>query len=192
MTYKNHGCCGHIFPTLDGLRALQAKRAFGPGDVTRIEVAGYGPTKAICDRMEVNSARDARFSVQYCTAALLHLGGVRLAAFTPATLARADLRAFMPRVHVSEDPEIAAAYPGKRQARLRVTLTDGTVLDHFQPTRKGDPDDPLSDADLFAKYDELALGVLAADDASRLKHVVMSSADLPGPVPLTARSPTLA
>lgn len=192
MTYKNHGCCGHIVPTLDGLRALQAQVDFAPEDVAQIEVAGYGPTKSICDRMEVNSARDARFSVQYCTAALLHMGGVRLAAFAPEALARADLRAFMPRVRVTEDPAIAAAYPGRRQARLRVTLTDGTVLDHFQPTRKGDPDDPLSDAELFAKYDELALGVLAADDARRLKDTVMSSGDLPGAVPLTGRRPATA
>ncbi len=91
MTYKNHGCCGHIFPTLDGLRALQETRAFGPEDVALIEVAGYGPTKAICDRMEVGSARDARFSVQYCAAALLHLGGVRLAAFTPEGSWRAPI-----------------------------------------------------------------------------------------------------
>ncbi len=98
----------------------------------------------------------------------------------------------MPRVRVTEDPDIAAAYPGRRQARLRVTLTDGTVLDHFQPTRKGDPDDPLSDADLFAKYDELTLGVLAAEDARRLKDVVMVSGDLPGAAPLIGRNPTQA
>ena len=73
-----------------------------------------------------------------------------------------------------------------------MTLTDGTVLDHFQPTRKGDPDDPLSDAELFAKYDELALGVLAADDARRLKDTVMSSGDLPGAVPLTGHPPATA
>ena len=180
MTYKNHGCCGHIFPTLDGLRALQAKHPFGPADIARIEVAGYGPTKAICDRMKVETPQDARFSLQYCVAALLHLGGVRLAAFAPETLARADLRAFMPRVGVTVDTEIAAAYPGRRQARLSVTLTDGCVLERVQPTRKGDPDDPLSDAELFEKFDELTAGVLPREAAERLKGLVMSSDDLPG------------
>lgn len=187
MTFKNHGCCGHIFPTLDGIRALQARRAFGPEDVVRIEVAGYGPTRSICDRMAVESARDARFSVQYCAAALLHLGGVRLAAFTPEALARPDLRDFMRRVGVGEDPELAAAYPGRRQARLRVTLADGAVLEHVQPTRKGDPDDPLSDAELFEKFDELAGAVLTPVAARGLREVVMASQDLPGRVPLSRR-----
>lgn len=184
MTFKNHGCCGHIFPTLDGLRAVQKDRAFEPDDVKQISVYGYGPTNSICDRMDVKSARDARFSLQYCTAALLYTGGVRLAAFTPEALERSDLRAFMPKVIVKEDPEIAARYPAQRQARLKIELTSGEVIKHFQPTRKGDPDDPLTDAELFEKYDELTSGILSADQAQTLKDQVMTSDHLPGTVTL--------
>lgn len=46
-------------------------------------------------------------------------------------------------ISITVDPEIAALYPCHRQARLRVTLKDGQVLDHYQQTRKRDPDDPL-------------------------------------------------
>lgn len=184
MTFKNHGCCGHIFPTLDGLRALQARHAFGADDVVRIYVRGYGATAAICDRIDVVTARDARFSVQYCTAALLITGSVRMAAFTHEALARPDLRAFMPKVHVAQDAALSAAYPSQRQAILRVELIDGTVLDHHQPTRKGDPDDPLSDAELMAKFDELAAVALDADAAQSLKNTIMTTHDLPGVVPL--------
>lgn len=184
MTFKNHGCCGHIFPTLDGLRAVQNRRPFGPDDVKQITVFGYGATKSICDRMDVKSARDARFSVQYCTAALLHTGGVRMAAFTPAMLDRTDLRAFMSKVTVHEDAEIAVRYPAQRQAKLMIELTSGEKIEHFQPTRKGDPDDPLTDADLFEKYDELTSGVLPSDTAMSLKDQIMSSDHLPGAVAL--------
>lgn len=187
MTFKNHGCCGHIFPTLDGIRVMQARRAFGPEDVARIEIHGYGPTVAICDRMEVNNARDARFSVQYCAAALLHTGAVRLLAFTPEALARPDLRDFMNKVTVVEDGQIAAAYPARRQARLKIALNSGEVIEHFQPTRKGDPDDPLTDAELFEKFDELAAEVLDAEESARLRDAIMSSDDLPGGVSLQIR-----
>jgi 2-methylcitrate dehydratase PrpD len=188
MTFKNHGCCGHIFPTLDGIRAVQKMRPFGPEDAARITVYGYGPTKSICDRMDVNSARDARFSLQYCTAALLFTGGVSLAAFTPQMLSRADLRAFMSKVTVEEDADIAARYPAQRQARLKIELTSGEVIEHFQPTRKGDPDDPLTDAELFEKYDELTRGVIALDEAAKLKDQVMLSDRLPGAVALSHNS----
>ncbi|WP_114966107.1 MmgE/PrpD family protein [Alkalilacustris brevis] len=184
ITFKNHGCCGHIFPALDGIRAMQAKHSFGPGDVARIEIQGYGPTVAICDRMEVNDARDARFSVQYCAAALVHTGAVRLAAFSPEALARADLRDFMHKVTVVEDSEITAAYPARRQARLIIKLNSGEVIEHFQPTRKGDPDDPFTDAELVEKYEELTVGVLGHEEAARLRDVIMNSDALPGGVTL--------
>jgi|GEM_PF-1002718 len=179
MTFKNHGCCGHIFPTLDGVRTLQSQVSFQAGDIHSITVHGYGPTAAICNRMKVETARDARFSVQYCVGALLAVGRVRMEAFTPEALAREDIRAIMPKVVVVEDAEIAAAYPSRRMARLRVELTDGRVLDHFQQTRKGDPDDPLTDEELVEKYDELAAVALGDQDREGLKQQVLFGTDLP-------------
>jgi 2-methylcitrate dehydratase PrpD len=98
------------------------------------------------------------------------LGGVRLAAYRPENMADPRIRALMQRVTLSLDPEIANAYPRRRPARVKVTLRDGRVLEHFQPTRKGDPDMPLSDEELTAKFNELArplLGDAAADGLLR-------------------------
>ncbi|ETX13386.1 2-methylcitrate dehydratase [Roseivivax halodurans JCM 10272] len=187
MTFKNYGCCGHIFPALDGINAMRVEHGFDPGDIAEVEIHGYGPTVSICDRMDVQSARDARFSLQYCAAALLHTGAVRMAAFSPETLGRDDIRAFMDRVIVTEDATIAAAYPARRQARLVITLNSGVVIEHFQPTRKGDPDDPLTDAELFEKYDELTAGVLDAGAAERLRDVIMTGDELPGLVLIKTR-----
>jgi outer membrane protein assembly factor BamB len=52
------------------------------------------------------------------------------------------------------DPELADAYPGKRAAKVWITLKDGRELYHYAPTRKGDPDAPLSDAELGDKFFE--------------------------------------
>lgn len=187
MTFKNHGCCGHIFPTLDGLRLLQAGHGFTGDDIAAITVRGYGPTKSICDRMQVSSPRDARFSLQYCAAALLLMGGVRLAAFGAEALANPDIRALMQRITVIEDPEIAALYPRRRQARLQVHLKDGRRFDHHQQTRKGDPDDPLTDAELAGKFDELAATVLDAPARAALKALVLAPGPLPAALPLVNR-----
>jgi 2-methylcitrate dehydratase PrpD len=133
ITFKNHGCCGHIFAALDGLAVLRGEAGFGPDDIEHIHVGGYGPTKEICDRPDAATEQEARFSVQYCAAALLVLGGVRVAAFAPERLRDPAIRALMPRVSVSLDPELADAYPQRRAARLRVTLRDGRVLERYQP-----------------------------------------------------------
>lgn len=184
MTVKAHGCCGHIFPALDGLRAMRAHEPFALDDVRSIHIDGYGATYQMCNRPDARSVQDARFSMQYCVAAQLVLGGVRLSAFEPEALADPRIRTLMPKVTVSEDAELAAAYPRRRMARLRVELKDGRSFTHFQATRKGDPEDPLSDAELIAKYDELAGTVLAADVAAALREAVLYGNGLPGAAPL--------
>jgi 2-methylcitrate dehydratase PrpD len=180
ITIKNHGCCGHIFAALDGLAAMRAQHGFDAAAVEAIHVGGYGPTKEICDRPVVTTEQEARFSLQYCAGALLVLGGVRIAAFEPAALADPRIRAVMPRVSVSLDPALASAYPQVRAARLRVTLKDGRVLEHHQPTRKGDPELPLSDAELSEKFRELAMPVLGGARATAMLETLWAGQGLPG------------
>jgi 2-methylcitrate dehydratase PrpD len=184
MTFKNHGCCGHIFAGLDAIDVLRAEHGFTPEQVTAIHVGGYGPTKTVCDRPQARTEQDCRFSMQYCAAALLHLGGVRLAAFEPEALADPAIRATMAKVTVSLDPELADAYPGRRAARVSVTLADGRVLERYQPTRKGDPDAPLTDAELTAKFRELTIPAIGAEASARLEQALLQGQALPGPVPL--------
>jgi 2-methylcitrate dehydratase PrpD len=179
MTVKAHGCCGHIFPALDAVTRMRAEHGFGSLDIARVEVFGYRATQAMCNRPNPVSAQDARFSLQYCLAAHAILGGVRLLAFEPDAMARSDIRALMTRIELSEDPLLSADYPRRRQARLRIHLTDGRILEHFQKTRRGDPEDPLTDDDLVAKFHELAFGVIAQQDAEDLVATVLHGKELP-------------
>lgn len=185
MTVKVHGCCGHIFPALDALEALRSQHGFGPDDIEAIRIEGYGPTKDICDRPDPQVAQEARFSAQYCLSALMVLGGVRLAAFAPEALRNTRIRALMPRISVERAEDLAAEYPRKRMARLHLTLKDGRSLSQFQPSRRGDPDNPISRADLHAKYEELVSPVLPKAELERLRTTISDGADLPDAVTKT-------
>lgn len=187
MTIKAHGCCGHIFPAIDAIKALQNDPGFTPEDVVRIHVDGYAATSQMCNRPEAQSAQDARFSIQYCLAAQIVLGAVRLEAFGAAALSDPRIRQLMPRISVSEDAELAAAYPSQRMAKIALTLRDGRVVTHFQKTRKGDPEDPLTDDELVAKF--LELGGVAADlrDLHALRTTILSSDRLPGLIAVRPR-----
>ncbi|MCB1356877.1 MAG: MmgE/PrpD family protein [Maritimibacter sp.] len=185
MTVKIHGCCGHIFPALDALDTLRSAHGFGPDEIEAIRIEGYGPTKDICDRPDPQVAQEARFSAQYCLSAQMVLGGVRLAAFTPEALADAQIRALMPRITVERAEDLAAEYPRKRMARLHLRLKDGRAWSQFQPSRRGDPDNPISRADLEAKYRDLAGPVLAATELDRLRNIILDGTELPDAVTRT-------
>ncbi|MBV1788654.1 MmgE/PrpD family protein [Marinobacterium sp. D7] len=184
MTVKHHGCCGHIFPALDGLQSLQETEGFKVEDIASIHISGYSATYNMCNRPEPKTAQEARFSIQYCVAAQFILGGVRLATFERDALERQDIRALMPKISVSEDAELAAEYPKKRMARIQLTLNDGRSLHHFQKTRKGDPENPLSDDELISKYYELGRSVVEESALDRLREQILYSQELPGVVKL--------
>ena len=187
ITFKNHGCCGHIFAALDAVETLRLEANFTAAQVSRIHVEGYAATKDVCDRPDAATEQEARFSVQYCVAALLLTGGVRIAAFAPQRLVDPAIRELMRKVSVSIADDLAAAYPGRRAARVEVELNDGRVLRRSQPTRKGDPDAPLSDAELSAKFMELTSPVIG-DASGALLESLWTGYVLPGAVPLAAEA----
>ena len=186
MTVKNHGCCGHIFAALDATRDLQREHGFTAEDVASLHVAGYAATKNVCDRPHAQTEQEARFSTQFTIASLMLYGGVRLDAFQPARLTDPAIRAVMPRITVSLDAECEAAFPGRRSARVTIRLRDGRELYRHQPTRKGDPDAPLSDVELDEKFQELVGPVLGSAEAKAFLAELRGSAALPGELTLRA------
>ena len=171
VTQKNHGCCGHTFAAIDAALALRGQLAdVDPSSIRSIEIDTYQAAIDVAGMPDPKTARQARFSLQYVVShALLH-GSVRLDAFTEASLADAGTRSLMRRVRLAGDPELSAGFPSRRAARVRLELQDGRRLEHFSPYRKGDPESPLSDAELDDKFDELVAPVLGAAAAARLRE----------------------
>jgi 2-methylcitrate dehydratase PrpD len=165
MTVKNHACCGHAFAAIDGALALKARMGVSAKEIARVRVGGYRATLEVAGIAEPATAAEARFSTPYLVATALTHGSVRLAAFEPPRLGNAETRSLMRRVELALDPAVDAAFPAQRAARVAIEARDGRRDEHFQPTRKGDPDMPLSDAELDAKYLELAVPVLGEEKA---------------------------
>ena len=116
----------------------------------------------------------AKFSVQYVTAHALVHGSVRLDAFSPERMRDANVRALLARIDVVADPELSKGYPNQRAAHVEVELNDGRKLAHFQPTRKGDPEMPLTDTEVNDKYLELATPVIGDAAARKLLDALWS------------------
>jgi len=168
MTFKNHACCGHAFAAIDGALALKEKMGVAAGDIARVSVGGYRATLEVAGIAEPATAAEARFSTPYVVATALTHGSVRLAAFEPPRLANVETRSLMRRVELALDPAVDAAFPAQRSARIAIEARDGRRGEHFQPTRKGDPDLPFSDAELEGKYLELAVPVTGEKKAREL------------------------
>ncbi len=168
VTFKNHGCCGHTFPALDAVIELRNKHKLAAKDIVKIRVATYQGGLDVVDNFKPEGDYQAKFSLPYVVAHSLIHGSVRLNAFGPDRLNDPQLRALMAKVELSADPEFSRAFPRQRAARVEIETTDGRKLSHLQETRKGDPELPLTDAELNDKYLELAAPVLGDAGARAL------------------------
>ncbi|MSQ87688.1 MAG: MmgE/PrpD family protein [Betaproteobacteria bacterium] len=168
MTFKNHGCCGHTFAAIDGALALQQRMQIAAREIERIRVGSYRAAKEVSGYESPQTAAQARFSLKYVVATALTHGSVRLAAFEPARINDPATRDLMARIEVAIDPELDAAFPQQRAARVAFVAHDGRQEEFLQPTRVGDPDAPLSDAQLEEKYLELAVPVIGQGRAEEL------------------------
>jgi 2-methylcitrate dehydratase PrpD len=163
MTFKNHSCCGHTFAAIDGALALQKRLGVAARDISRVDVATYRAGLDVAHYENPRTPAEARFSMKYVVATALTHGNVRLAAFSEDRIQDRGTRDLMSRIHVSLAQDLDAAFPGQRAAR--VTINGEQWL---QPTRVGDPDAPLSDAQLEDKYRELAAPVIGESEAEKL------------------------
>jgi len=170
ITQKNHGCCGHTFAAIDAAQALRSQHGPDPQQIASIHVATYQTAVDVTGNFEPNTPFEAKFSLPYVVAHALVHGSVRLEAFEPERLSDATVRALMSKIELVADPQLSAGFPRQRAARVEITLADGRRMEHFAPYRKGDPDAPLSDAELNDKFEELVTPVLGATQALSLRE----------------------
>ena len=111
VQHKFHACCHGLHATLEALRDLDA-----PADrVETVEIATHPRWLSVCNIATPESAM-----------ALIGHDTARLESFDDALVADADLAALRDRVTVQSDDSLT-----EMQARLRVTLMDGSVQDLF-------------------------------------------------------------
>lgn len=127
-------CCGGNHQTLTGLLDLVRSRAIAADGVESIEHVGPNvPCTGALLRDEVRQGLEGKFCLRYNIAAAVVDGKVDLDTFTDKRASQGDLQAFMTRVRLLHNPDVAGRRPhiadGNQDARLRVQMRDGQVHD---------------------------------------------------------------
>jgi 2-methylcitrate dehydratase PrpD len=196
-TFKNHMACGHTFAAIDAVRELRTCQNLTADHVERIEIATYAKAIEVAGTRNPVTAFEAQFSLPYCVAVALVTGSARTAAFTDAAIHDQAVRALMARIQLVVDPQADALYPNQRAATVIIHTKAGETCSAHAPTRKGDPDNPLSDEELSDKFMELVAPITGSAPARELLALLwrletvpdLASLQLPAVVsPVAARS----
>jgi 2-methylcitrate dehydratase PrpD len=170
---KYHASCGHTHSAIDAVLLAADGRTLRPSEVETVDLRIYQAAIDLLGKIEPKTPYLAKFNLPFCVATALRYGRVQSGDFTPASLEDKDLKKLMEKVRVVGDPDLTAAYPRKWPACVTIMLKDGRRLEGANEYPKGDPENPLSERELIAKFKGLTSGALSPLQADAIIDRVM-------------------
>ena len=164
--FKPYPTCRFTHPALDALEAIRQENGFTPQEVAKIEVASFAAAVHL-GPMPPPNPEAMRFSLPFQLAALLIKGGIDLTTMTEETLRDPKVVDLASRVELSLSERYEELRPSLNPARVTVVLKDGQRRSHEVLKARGDPDRPLSRAELRTKFKRLAEPILGEEPCRR-------------------------
>lgn len=160
---KPHSSSAATHAAIDAVLALRDHEPITPHDVERIEVRTYRLAAETLGRRFPTTHLHATMSVPYLVARALLDGRIQLEQFTPDKLADPRARDLQERVEMILDPDLDTLAPRYLPASVTLILRDGRRVSATVKAPRGDPENPLSRAELDDKFRRLSDGILEGD-----------------------------
>jgi 2-methylcitrate dehydratase PrpD len=178
---KLYAACHLLHATIDAGRAIRERAAPTPEAIAAVECHVHPLAVKVAAIPEPRSGLEAKFSAAYCAALALTRGEAGESEFTDATAPDPALVGLASRIRPLADPAL-----GIPEARMRVRLRDGRVLDEVVRAARGTPGHPVSRQDVEEKFRRLAGVVLPAAQVGRLLETLRRLPALPDVAALAA------
>lgn len=166
-----------ISATLD----LVIENDLAPEQVEKVHIRSLARSADILadpTKYDPRNKETADHSLPYVIAAAVADRQVTPLQFTPEKIMDERVRAQLHKVEVVADAQIESVFPRLQRVVVTISTTDGRELTKQLDYPKGDPRNPLTDAEVEAKFDALASPILSRDSRQRVKDAVWGLEDL--------------
>jgi 2-methylcitrate dehydratase PrpD len=173
--FKAFPACRHVHGTAEATLNIVTSESVDPREVERVDVFTYTLSASLLNRYTDgdSSMIAAQFSIPYVAAAAIVDRALGTEQFRDRRIHDPAILDLARKVHVAADAAIDARYPEITPTRVEITLKNGTVLRNQVDMPKGDPRAPISERDLFEKFDHLAGMAFAAPLVAQIKDAIM-------------------
>jgi 2-methylcitrate dehydratase PrpD len=172
-TYKPFACGIVIHPSIDACVQLRGKGVM-PEQVERIELRVHSLVLELTGKKEPKDGLQGKFSVYHGCAAGLLFGRAGEEEFADAIVNDPRVIELRRKVHATVDDSIA-----EEAVQVTAVLKDGSCVEVRVDHAIGSLQNPLSDAQLEAKFGALVAPVLGEARANEITHACWSLASLP-------------
>ena len=175
--FKPWATSGMCHPFIDAALKLREERHIDPASIQRIHLTGHPQTKnwfePVEERREPTTAASAANSIVFGTAKALINGSVTLADFTPGGMAQPDVLQLAQLMEHSYDASLE-----QRNGIMEVFTEDGSHMVQRVDVPLGQPDNPLNDEQLAAKFRDCASHSLLPLSTEAIERAIELAATL--------------
>jgi 2-methylcitrate dehydratase len=146
-----------------------------PEQVEKVQIRSLARAADILSdpsKYDPQSKETADHSLPYVIAAALAERQVTPVQFEMKKIMDPTIRAQLRKVEVVADPEIEKVFPALQRVIVNLTTVDGQTFTKQLDYPKGDPRNPLTDAEVEEKFAALAEGVLSDAAQKKLKNAI--------------------
>lgn len=155
--FKAYSCGSLMHPTIDAIISLRRDHQLDPNDVVAIEARANALLSWVMAKGRPATGLDGKFSSSHCAAVAMVDGAAGLSQFTDERVDAPEVVAMRERVRFDFDDTLP-----KDAATVTLSLSDGRELTRETKHNKGTPANPMSDAELSAKFTDNAQPTLGA------------------------------
>ncbi len=148
-----------------------------PDQVEKVQIRSLARAADILSdpsKYDPHTKETADHSLPYVIAAAIVDRQVTPAQFEMKKIMDPAIRAQLKKVEVVADPEIEKVFPALQRVVVNITTIEGRTFSKQLDYPKGDPRNPLTDAEVEEKFAALADGVLSAGAQKKLIDTIWS------------------
>ena len=176
--FKPYPTCRWTQPAVEGARSLKREHGFEASDIDRIVVETFD-VGASLGRFPPEHSDGAQFCTPWAVAAMLVDGELGVAQVHPDRLRDPAILELGRHVETSVASDIQERFPEECLARVTIRLKDGRTLTAPTMRARGDYVNPLTPAEMDAKFETLVEPALGRGRLTALREVLDSIEDRP-------------
>lgn len=168
---KLYASCRHTHPEIEACFNIRKSPAFCFEQVDHVNVTTYTGVMGKHDFKDIHGESSARMSIPYSVAVSLATGKAGIAEFAEPYLTDKSILDLTKKVDVLPSEELDKLVPDKRVAIVEVEMKDGSKLTGRVDFPKGEPENPLTPEENFAKFLSMtAHAGMPEDKAKKIFH----------------------
>jgi 2-methylcitrate dehydratase PrpD len=172
--FKPYAVCRWAHPSVDAVLELKRRHDLRVEEIESIRVDTFWEVTRLANCAPSNTIA-AQFSIQFALAVALLHDRIGPAEVSDAHIRDPAILALARKVEVAVDDALDRQFPAKTVARVTIRARGGDY-DTTVEYPRGNPENPLSDAELDAKFQLLTLNLISEEHSRALRATIR---DLP-------------